>query len=159
MRWSFVGTNGLRAGIERAMSMANVTPALRRRLRDERTEQEVEVDSAHRILAFVALAAVGLGMVWSLVLAATARAGGRAFDRFQAVVVATFLIAAAAGVARLASGMRPTDQLHLIYGAVAVVLIPVGRSFLVGRPRRDSLLMLLVFVSLGGVILRLFSTG
>ena len=117
------------------------------------------MESAHKILAFVALAAIGLGMAWSFVLAVTARSGGRNFERFQALMVATFLLAAGVGVAQLASGLRPADGLHLLYGAVAIVLIPVGRSFLVGKPRRDGLLMLLVFGGLAGVLFRLFSTG
>ena len=117
------------------------------------------MESAHKVLALVAFAAVGLGMAWSFVLAVTARSGGSVFDRFQAVVVTTFALAAGVGLASFASGARPTDELHLIYGGVAIALIPLGRSFLAGRPRRDGLLMFLAFGALGGVLFRLFSTG
>jgi hypothetical protein len=117
------------------------------------------VQSVHTILAYAAVAAVGLAVAWSCILAVRARSGGRVFDRLQVVVVGLVLLAAAVGAALFASGARPADSLHLLYGGVAVVLIPLARSFRAGAVRRDSVLMLVAVVALGGVLFRLFSTG
>jgi hypothetical protein len=117
------------------------------------------VQSVHTILAFAAVAAVSLAIAWSLILAVKTRSGGPAYERMQAAVVGLIVLAAAAGAALFAFGGRPADDLHLLYGGVAIVLIPLARSFLAGGSRRDSILMLVAIVALGGVLFRLFVTG
>ncbi len=113
----------------------------------------------HAILAYATVLAVGVALVWTLILAVTERSGGRVYDCLQTVVVVLIVLAATAGAALFAFGQRPSDGLHLMYGGVALVLIPLARSFLSGPGRRDTLLMLLTVVVLGGVLFRLFGTG
>lgn len=101
---------------------------------------------------------VGLG--WSVHLVAAGRAGGPAFERFQAAVVSVLVVGAASGLGLLATGARPAEGLHLLYSIVAIALIPLARSF-VGRAsgRAVAALRLAAFVVLGGTLCRLFTTG
>lgn len=78
---------------------------------------------------------------------------------FQMATVGLVLLAAVVGAARFASGARPADSLLLLYGAVAIVLIPLARSFRRGANLRDGVLTLVTVVALGGVLFRLFATG
>ena len=118
------------------------------------------MDGIHRLLAYagVALAVAGIG--WSLVLVAAGRAGGPAFERFQAAVVSVLIVGGVSGLVMLATGSRPAEGLHLLYAIVAIALIPLARSF-VGRAhgRSAGLLLLAGFVVLGAVMYRLFATG
>jgi hypothetical protein len=117
------------------------------------------VTVVHSILADAAVAAVAIAILSCFILAVTARPGGRLFDRLQIVVVLMIALAIAAGAVTFALGARPADGLHLVYGAVAIVLLPLARSFRSGASRRDALLLLSACALLGGVLFRLFTTG
>jgi hypothetical protein len=118
------------------------------------------VEAIHRLLAFVAVGATIVGIAWSLLLAATGRAAGPGFERFQAGVVSVFLVGAVSGGLLLLGGFRPAEALHLLYAVIALAVVPLARSFL-GRatPRRATALLLVAFVVLGAVTYRLFTTG
>ena len=117
------------------------------------------MQAIHVVLADVAVAAVAVAVAWCVILAVLARPAGRWFDRLQRVVILSIAVTAAAGVIVFALGARPDDGLHLLYGGVAIVILPVARSFRSGASRRDALLMLAGFALLGGVVFRLFTTG
>ena len=117
------------------------------------------MEPIHRLLAYGAVAIVAIGLGWTalaLVRPATAGPG----ERFQAAVVALFIVGAASGLVVFAEGSRPADALHLLYGALAVGAIPLARSF-VGRSsgRRAAILLLAAFIVLAGLVYRLFATG
>ena len=117
------------------------------------------MQAIHVVLADVAAAVVVVAGAWCVILAVLARPAGRWFDRFQRAVILSIAGTAAAGVIVFALGARPDDGLHLLYGGVAIVILPVARSFRSGASRRDALLMLAGFALLGGVVFRLFTTG
>lgn len=117
------------------------------------------MELAHRVIAYAAVAAVAVGVVWSLALAARSRAGDRIFERYQLLVVGLFLVAGAVGGLLLVTGARPADDLHLLYAAVAIGLIPLARSYVPEGGRRRNIVILLAFLALGGVVFRLFGTG
>lgn len=117
------------------------------------------MQAVHGILADVAVAVVAGAGLWCVVLAALARPGGIWFERLQRVVILSIAVTAAAGAIVFGLGARPDDGLHLIYGGVAVILLPIARSFRSGASRRDALLMLAGCAVLGGVLFRLFTTG
>ena len=118
------------------------------------------MDGIHRLLAYGIVAVTGAGIGWSVLLVVAGRAGGPAFERFQAAVVSLLVVGAASGLVLLATGARPADGLHLLYAMVVIALIPLARSFL-GRAngRAAVALMLAAFVVLGAVVYRLFTTG
>ena len=120
---------------------------------------EAGAQAIHVILGVAAIGAVVVGLVWAAVLALKGRSGGRFSDRFQAVLIGAIFLAAIAGAAVFVTGARPADGLHVVYGAVAILLIPFARSFVSGGTRRDRLVMLVALVVLGGVMYRLVATG
>lgn len=117
------------------------------------------MQTVHGFLADVAAAVVAVAVLWCAILALLARPAGRWFDRLQRVVILSIAVTAAVGVIVFALGARPDDGLHLLYGGVAIIILPVARSFRSGASRRDALLMLAGFALLGGVVFRLFTTG
>ena len=120
----------------------------------------VTVDAIHRLLAYVAILFIAAGIGWSVLLAFAGRAGGAAFERFQAAVVSLLIVGGASGAILLATGARPADGLHLLYAAIALAVVPLARSF-TGRlsGRGTAALLLAAFVVLGAVLYRLLTTG
>lgn len=110
------------------------------------------MDAVHRILGYVVVLAVGIGIAWSLVATRNADLRGRSFPRFQAVVVGVFVVASVAGLGMLLSGGQPKESLHLVYAAIAIVLLPLARSFVPAIDRRSGIAALAAFVVLGGVV-------
>lgn len=118
------------------------------------------MDQIHRLVAYVAVAAIAAGIGWSLILAVAGRAGGPAFERFQAATASILIFAAASGLILLATGARPADGLHLLYAIVAIALIPLARSFVGGASARAAgVLYVAAFVVLGAIVYRLVTTG
>lgn len=118
------------------------------------------MNALHLALAYAAVAGAVIGTGWSAILVITRRAGGPAFERFQAAVVAALVVGAASGLVMLAGGARPTDGLHLLYAAIAVALIPLARSFMSrSGGRGPAALLLVAFIVLGALLYRLFTTG
>ena len=113
----------------------------------------------HRILGYVAIVAVAGGIGWALAATRTAALGGRRFERFQVFVVALLIVASISGLGRLTSGTQPKEGLHLVYGAIAIALLPLARSFVPAADRRSGIAALAAFVILGFVLYRLFATG
>lgn len=118
------------------------------------------MDMIHRLLAYAAIVTIVIGIVWSLLLVLRGRPVGSDFERFQAAVVSLIIVGSASGVLLVLSGARPAEGLHLLYGVIALTIIPLARSFL-GRTseRRTAVLLLVAFVALGAVIFRLFGTA
>jgi hypothetical protein len=118
------------------------------------------VEALHRVIAFLAVGAVGLGIAWALGLAARRRTAGRTFEAFQAAVVSALVVGAASGLILVATGVGPAEPLHLLYAAFAIGAIPVARSFAGrGGPRAQQLAIAAAFVVLGFMVYRLFATA
>lgn len=117
------------------------------------------MELVHRALAYVAVVAVVVGLIWSVLAAVRPTIDRRLLDRFGIAVVVLFLVASVAGGLQLATGARPKEDLHLVYAAIAIGLIPLARSFVVGNGRREAWLTAAAYLVLGGVLFRLFTTG
>jgi len=130
------------------------------------------VAAAHQVAALatigVTIALLGAA-AWSWV--AARRTDGRldhrfAVDRLALAVEAFIAVNVGLGGLLLATGERPSDPLHLLYGVAALVTVPVGwwwggrpdGSGATSRRRRDGWLLLAVAI-LVGVELRLVATG
>ena len=113
--------------------------------------------------------ALAVAAAWSWVTGR--RTGGRldhrfAVDRLLLAVEALVAVEIGLGGLLLATGGRPADPLHLLYGVAALVTLPIGWAW-GGRPdragpatrsRRDGWLLLATLILLG-VELRLVMTG
>ena len=116
------------------------------------------MELVHRLLAEASVLAVGLGLAWSLAVVA-GRAARPSLDRYGLMVAAAFLVVAAAGLGSLSAGGHPGEELHYVYAGLAVVLVPLARTFAGGEARRDAWLNLGAWVVLAAVLYRLFATG
>lgn len=129
--------------------------------------------AAHQSVAWIGVGLTGLVLaaaVWSVL--AARRSGGRddhrfAVDRALIAAEAAIVLAVVAGAAVLAQGIPPADALHLLYGVLAVVALPLG--WLLGgraapgavtptRLRRDTWIGVAAAILLA-IELRLFVTG
>ena len=114
----------------------------------------------HRFIAYLAIPLLAAGIGWSVAVALVGRAGGAAFERFQAAVVALLIAGITSGAILLATGARPADGLHLVYAAIALAVVPLARSFSPQASGRGAAALLLAaFVVLGAVLYRLLTTG
>ncbi|HYU50585.1 MAG TPA: hypothetical protein VEO91_11740 [Candidatus Limnocylindria bacterium] len=117
------------------------------------------METIHRILGYVAVVAVVVGIAWSVVVTRNPALGDRRFIRFQAFAVVLLIVVSVAGLGVLISGPQPKEGLHLVYAAIAMALLPLARSFVPATDRRSGIAALAAFVVLGFVLYRLFATG
>ena len=117
------------------------------------------MEAIHRILGYIAVVVVAVGIAWSFVASRNPAWSGRRFERFQGLVVALFIVTAVVGLGLLITGGQPKEGLHLVYAAVAIGVIPLARSFVPSTDRRAGIAAVAVFGVLGFVLYRLFATG
>lgn len=80
--------------------------------------------------------------------------------RLSNIAVLAVVIASAGGLGILLGGGTPTDSLHFVYGAIAILALPLTSSLSRRmRPRPAATALLIVAVALLVVVLRLFQTG
>lgn len=109
----------------------------------------------------LALAIVdALVLVAAIALALGVHAARLWLDRMVLVALILAGINALAGIALIASGHAPSDLLHVVYGAAALIVLPVARWAGRGADlRRRALWVAAGSVVLAGVLLRLGQTG
>ena len=114
----------------------------------------------HRLLAEVGLALALLNAVWSVALVALGRAPGRLYLVNLIWVVVIVTAVAGLGAILLVTGSGPHDALHLVYGALAIVALPIAAGVGSARPERHKAVIgLVASVVLVIIVLRLFQTG
>ena len=117
------------------------------------------VVNLHLALGVAVATAAGVGLAVALV--PTLRGlppPGQVVYLQRALIVAT-VVAAALGVALYLGGHRPREQVHLLYGVVALLVIPGARRLAVTQPGRRQFFDLAGMALLVGVLLRLATTG
>ena len=117
------------------------------------------MEMIHRILGYVAILVVAIGIAWALAASRSDAFGGQRFARFQVFVVALFTVTALVGITMLIAGEQPKEGLHLVYAGIAVAVLPLTRSFVPGTDRRAGIAAVIAFVVLGFVLYRLFVTA
>lgn len=118
------------------------------------------MSQAHGLVAQIAIV-LGLSAVaWSITLLVTRRASGPLFLGNLVSVFLVVVVAAVLGVAILLSGTPPRDGLHVVYGALALGVLPGAALIAAGRTAREQSIV----VATGAIVLliliaRLFQTG
>ncbi len=114
----------------------------------------------HLLLTFVTLGAMAVVVGESAVRLVRGRPPGRLAARSVAAVLILVAMAAAGGLALLASGHRPREWWHVMYSGFALAMIPLADSITLRAPARWKALARLIgaLVALE-VIVRLFQTG
>jgi hypothetical protein len=110
----------------------------------------------------VAALMVGASAIAVVAVVITGRMAGRdvrfALDRAILAALGFVAIGIVVGLVILATGGRPTDPLHLLYAAVALLILPIARFS--DRLAGHRLLAVGVGgVILAGLVVRLFQTG
>lgn len=114
----------------------------------------------HVTLAVASTLVAFVAAVEAAVRAVTRRPPGRMSRAILAIVVIALGMTAAGGLALLVRGERPVESLHLVYAALAFILVPLGDSLTAhAEPRRRAAARLLAAVLTLGVIARLLATG
>jgi hypothetical protein len=90
----------------------------------------------HHILAFVALGANALAAAWGAV-AWLRKVPSTLFWPILRVAQATVALEVVAGVVLWASGERPPDNLHYLYGIAPLVVAMVAEGMRVGAAQRE----------------------
>ncbi len=81
-------------------------------------------------------------------------------DRLNNVAVLAAAIAGAGGLGILIGGGAPADWLHYVYGAIAILALPLTSMFTRRmRPRAAGALVFVVALAMVVVLFRLFQTG
>ncbi|MFN2466216.1 MAG: hypothetical protein ABR598_08145 [Candidatus Dormibacteria bacterium] len=75
------------------------------------------------------------------------------------VAVIAALLTATLGIVLMLAGRRPHDGLHLMYGILAVVVVPAAATMAARNPRRGALYHAGAGLLLLGFCLRLSTTG
>jgi peptidoglycan/LPS O-acetylase OafA/YrhL len=116
--------------------------------------------TAHWLLALasaVALAGTSLVAGWS---SAAQRPAARWIDRLILATLGAVALAVLAGLGVWVSQGAPTDPLHLVYGALALIVLPVARYLgRVGSIRRRSGSVAVGCLVMAGVLYRLWTTA
>ncbi len=114
----------------------------------------------HRLVAEVALALGVLTTGWALLLLLLQREPTTLFFANVAWTVGLLGLTALLGLVSLVSGPGLHDDLHLVYGALAVAALPVAAIYPAGYPlRRRLATWTIAGVVLLILVLRLFQTG
>jgi peptidoglycan/LPS O-acetylase OafA/YrhL len=116
--------------------------------------------TAHWLLALasgVALAGTSLAASWSF---AAHRPAARWIDRLIIATLGAVALAALAGAGVWVSQGPPADPLHLVYGALALIVLPVARYLgHAGSIRRRSGFVAVGCLVMAGVLYRLWTTA
>jgi hypothetical protein len=117
------------------------------------------VDSVHVLLG-LAFGAVIVALAATSVAGLFGRGNRLLADRLVLAAIAVVAVAAASGLAVLVLVGPPSDALHFVYAAVALLGFPVVRYVARNaQPRRFSLFLGIAAVALLGVVARLWTTG
>jgi hypothetical protein len=118
------------------------------------------MEEIHRLLAQVALVLALLSAGWAAVLMARATTGGRLFLVNLGWTAVTIAAGGIVGAFLVVTGPGPSDGLHLLYGALALVALPGAALAASGRPARQRAIVLLVgSIVVVIIVVRLFQTG
>lgn len=115
----------------------------------------------HRLAALLAVAAAVAALLAAAAQGVAVKGAGRRLtDRAILAVILTTSLAALTGPLVLLAGRPLRDPLHALYGAAAVLALPLARYLVRAAPaRRFGALLALGSLVLLGVLARGFGTG
>jgi hypothetical protein len=118
------------------------------------------VTEVHGLLGRLAIVLTLVAGGWAIGLAAARRVPGRLFVGNLVWVVLAVAAAALTGAAVLLSSGPPADALHLLYGLLALALLPAAALVSAARPaRQQAAAMAIACVVLAILLFRLVQTG
>ena len=98
--------------------------------------------------------------LWGLVTYFRKQPSSGTFRATLVLTEALFIAQGVVGVLMFASGRRPHDNLHWLYGVLLVIVLPIAMSYVSGRdPRREPLVYGIAALFMLGLTIRAFTTG
>jgi heme A synthase len=98
--------------------------------------------------------------VWGLVTYFRKMPSSGSFRATLVLTEALFLLQGLVGVLLFASGRRPHDNLHWLYGVLLVITLPIALTYVSGRdPRREPLVYGIAGLFMAGLSIRALTTG
>lgn len=117
------------------------------------------MSDVHAVVGEALLGVAFLFVLLSVVLAFTRGARGW-FEGFRRLVVGAVAVQGGIGAVLYLSGERPTESLHLLYGAVALAALPLASGFASkAPPKARAGTLALAGVVMIGVLFRSLTTG
>jgi hypothetical protein len=113
----------------------------------------------HAVLAWLAAAAALATLAAAIAAIAGVRGSRLWLDRAILVLVVAVLGTSLVGLTLPPPGRMPSDPLHVLYGVVALVALPIARYAGRGSPRLTGRYTLVGSAFVIAVMLRLFMTG
>ncbi|MBX6772632.1 MAG: hypothetical protein IRY83_12955 [Chloroflexi bacterium] len=113
----------------------------------------------HAFLSRVIMLYTLIGAGWGLLLAVRRRPASDSYRTTLLIAEGLFAVEALVGIILLASGRRPADLLHFLYGLLGVAVLPIVMGSVGTGKRRDSLWLGLATLFLFGVAVRALMTG
>jgi heme A synthase len=101
-------------------------------------------------------AVVGL---WGLFLGIRKASLGPAFRGALIIGVGLSIVQAIVGLSLVATGLRPADNLHYLYGASVILTLPLVTSYIVDKKFSRPLAYGLASLFMAGLAIRAITTG
>lgn len=115
---------------------------------------------AHALLGQLAIVLGIVGAIWAIAAAVARRQTGPLFVASLVWVVIVVALAALLGIATAVSDGPPKDALHIVYGVLALAVLPGAALLASGRPARQQATYAAVAMTVLLILLfRLFQTG
>ena len=92
--------------------------------------------TAHELLAVAAVAVSALAAVWGGVAYVRRRPAGRMLAHLLALAQTVLIAQVAVGLLLLSDGRRPADELHELYGTLALAAVLAPWLYAPAEPRR-----------------------
>ena len=97
--------------------------------------------------------------VWGLLLAVRKAEIGPAFRGALVIGVGLGILQALVGALLVATGLRPADNLHYLYGASVIVTLPLVGSYIADKQISRTLAYGLAVLFMAGLAIRAITTG
>ena len=118
------------------------------------------MSAAHALVGQLALVLGGIAAIWAIGLVVLRRDPGAFFVGNLVWLVGAVAVAALLGVVTAITAAPPHDPLHVVYGVLAVGVMPATVLVAAGRPARQrSIAMAAGTTVLAIILLRLLQTG
>jgi hypothetical protein len=118
------------------------------------------VSQAHALVGLLGLVLGIVAVIWSAGLLVLRRPPGSLFLGSLVWLVAVISLAAVLGAATALASGPPSDLLHIVYGVLALGVVPGAAFVASGRPERQQVIVATVAAVILAILLfRLLQTG
>jgi hypothetical protein len=115
--------------------------------------------TAHEVLAVAAVAVSALAALWGGVAYLRRRPAGRTLAHLLALAQTVLIAQVGLGLLLLSDGRRPADELHELYGTLALAAVLAPWLYAPAEPRRRLLWFAAATLVAGALAVRAYMTA